>query len=92
MANSSRGPSVGIVTVAYRSNDVLAGFLDSVAAASRDRPAVVVVDNAPGDGRRDRRSARKAGRDARAAAVEPRLRRRRQRRRARAAPRASTGC
>jgi N-acetylglucosaminyl-diphospho-decaprenol L-rhamnosyltransferase len=49
MANSSRGPSVGIVTVAYRSNDVLAGFLDSVASAASTRPPVVVVDNAPGD-------------------------------------------
>src|SRR4051794_165426 len=49
MANSSRGPSVGIVTVAYRSNAVLAGFLDSVAAASRVTVPVVVVDNAPGD-------------------------------------------
>jgi len=50
MANSSRGPSVGIVTVAYRSDDVLAGFLDSVATATASRPAVVVVDNAPGAG------------------------------------------
>jgi N-acetylglucosaminyl-diphospho-decaprenol L-rhamnosyltransferase len=49
MANSSRGPSVGIVTVAYRSNAVLAGFLDSVPAASREPLPVVVVDNAPGD-------------------------------------------
>jgi len=50
MANSSRAPSVGIVTVAYRSDDVLAGFLDSVTTASASRPAVVVVDNAPGAG------------------------------------------
>lgn len=50
MANSSRGPSVGIVTVAYRSDDVLAGFLDSVATASSAEPAVVVVDNLPGAG------------------------------------------
>jgi N-acetylglucosaminyl-diphospho-decaprenol L-rhamnosyltransferase len=50
MANSSRGPSVGIVTVAYRSNRVLGGFLESVPAASADPVAVVVVDNAPGDG------------------------------------------
>jgi N-acetylglucosaminyl-diphospho-decaprenol L-rhamnosyltransferase len=50
MANSSRGPSVGIVTVAYRSDDVLAGFLDSVTTATSSRPAVVVVDNAPGAG------------------------------------------
>ena len=50
MANSSRGPSVGIVTVAYRSNKVLGGFLDSIAAASADPVAVVVADNLPGDG------------------------------------------
>jgi N-acetylglucosaminyl-diphospho-decaprenol L-rhamnosyltransferase len=50
MANSSRGPSVGIVTVAYRSDDVLAGFLDSVSSATETQPAVVVVDNAPGAG------------------------------------------
>jgi N-acetylglucosaminyl-diphospho-decaprenol L-rhamnosyltransferase len=49
MANSSRGPSVGIVTVAYRSNRVLGGFLDSVPAASADALPVVVVDNKPGD-------------------------------------------
>lgn len=50
MANSSRGPSVGIVTVAYRSDDVLAGFLDSVPAAATSRPELVVVDNAPDAG------------------------------------------
>jgi N-acetylglucosaminyl-diphospho-decaprenol L-rhamnosyltransferase len=50
MANISRSPSVGIVTVAYRSDDVLAGFLDSVSTAGASRPVVVVVDNAPGAG------------------------------------------
>lgn len=50
MANSSRGPSVGIVTVAYRSNRVLGGFLDSITGAAAEPPAVVVVDNAPGAG------------------------------------------
>jgi len=49
MASSSRGPSVGIVTVAYRSNLVLADFLDSSSAASAEPTSVVVVDNAPGD-------------------------------------------
>jgi N-acetylglucosaminyl-diphospho-decaprenol L-rhamnosyltransferase len=39
---------VGIVTVAYRSNRVLGGFLDSIAAASTEPAAVVIVDNAPG--------------------------------------------
>lgn len=48
MAKSSRGPSVGIVTVAYHSNRVLSGFLDSIHAASTGPVAVVVVDNAPG--------------------------------------------
>lgn len=47
MANSSRGPSVGIVTVAYRSDRVLGGFLDSVPAASADPLSTVVVDNLP---------------------------------------------
>jgi N-acetylglucosaminyl-diphospho-decaprenol L-rhamnosyltransferase len=50
MANSSRGPSVGIVTVAYRSNRVLGGFLESIAAAGAEPVAVVVVDNKPGEG------------------------------------------
>ncbi len=49
MATSSRGPSVGIVTVAYRSNRVLGGFLDSSTAASTERVSLVIVDNAPGD-------------------------------------------
>jgi len=48
MANSSRGPSVGIVTVAYRSNRVLGGFLASIPAAVTGPAPVVVVDNAPG--------------------------------------------
>lgn len=47
MANSSRGPSVGVVTVAYRSDRVLSGFLDSIPAASAEPVAVVVADNAP---------------------------------------------
>ena len=49
MANSSRGPSVGIVTVAYRSNRVLDPFLRSSSAASAAPLSVVVVDNAPGN-------------------------------------------
>jgi N-acetylglucosaminyl-diphospho-decaprenol L-rhamnosyltransferase len=48
MATNSRGPSVGIVTVAYRSNRVLEGMLDSAVAASREPLHIVVVDNAPG--------------------------------------------
>lgn len=50
MGNSSQGPSVGVVTVTYRSARVLGGFLDSVPAASAEDVAVVVVDNAPGSG------------------------------------------
>jgi N-acetylglucosaminyl-diphospho-decaprenol L-rhamnosyltransferase len=48
MANSSRGPSVGIVTVAYRSHHVLDPFLASSSAASTAPVSIVVVDNAPG--------------------------------------------
>lgn len=50
MASSSRAPTVGIVTVAYRSDDVLAGFLESAARASTDPVHLVVVDNAPDAG------------------------------------------
>ncbi|HEY4152623.1 MAG TPA: glycosyltransferase, partial [Pseudolysinimonas sp.] len=49
MAANSREPSVGIVTVAYRSNGVLEGFLDSVVASGTEPLPVVIVDNAPGD-------------------------------------------
>jgi N-acetylglucosaminyl-diphospho-decaprenol L-rhamnosyltransferase len=49
MAANSREPSVGIVTVAYRSNAVLEGFLDSIAASGTGSLPVVVVDNAPGN-------------------------------------------
>lgn len=44
------GPAVAVVTVAYRSNDVLPGFLDSVADASEAPVRTVVVDNRPSDG------------------------------------------
>lgn len=44
------GPTVGVVTVAYRSNDVLAGFLGSLPAASVRAVATVVVDNWQGEG------------------------------------------
>lgn len=39
--------NVAVVTVAYRSNDVLPGFLDSIAAASAEPVLTVVVDNRP---------------------------------------------
>ncbi|MBX3193998.1 MAG: glycosyltransferase family 2 protein [Microbacteriaceae bacterium] len=47
-------PSVGIVTVAYRSGRVLPAFLDSVPGAASGPLRVVVVDNDPsrGDARR----------------------------------------
>lgn len=43
-------PAVGVVTVAYRSNDVLPGFLRSVREASIHPLATIVVDNRPGEG------------------------------------------
>lgn len=43
-------PRIGVVTVAYRSDDVLPAFLASVAAASAEPVAVVVADNAPDTG------------------------------------------
>jgi N-acetylglucosaminyl-diphospho-decaprenol L-rhamnosyltransferase len=42
---------VGVVTVAYSSDDVLVGFLESVARASARPTEVVVVDNNPAVGR-----------------------------------------
>ncbi len=39
--------SVAVVTVAYRSNEVLPGFLDSIAAASAEPVLTVIVDNRP---------------------------------------------
>ena len=48
MAHSSqtpRTPVVAVVTVSYGSGDVLAGFLQSVPASSKDHVTVVVADN-----------------------------------------------
>lgn len=42
-------PRIGVVTVVYRSDDVLGAFLASLPAASAEPIAAVVVDNAPGD-------------------------------------------
>jgi len=39
---------VGVVTVVYRSNDVLPGFIASLERASAEPTALVVVDNHPG--------------------------------------------
>jgi N-acetylglucosaminyl-diphospho-decaprenol L-rhamnosyltransferase len=47
MAKSSRQPSVGIVTVSYRSHDVLETFLESIPSATDEAVPVVVVDNSP---------------------------------------------
>lgn len=44
------GPRVGVVTVAFRSNDVLPRLLESLDHASVEPLAIVVVDNYPGDG------------------------------------------
>jgi N-acetylglucosaminyl-diphospho-decaprenol L-rhamnosyltransferase len=41
-------PRVAVVTVAFRSNDVLPGFLESIEAASAEPVLTVVVDNRPG--------------------------------------------
>jgi N-acetylglucosaminyl-diphospho-decaprenol L-rhamnosyltransferase len=62
MTDTSRGPSVGIVTVAYRSDRVLGDFLGSVAAVDDSAHPTVVVDNAPDQGdARSQASAHGAG-------------------------------
>lgn len=43
------GSRIAVVTVAYRSNDVLPGFLDSIEASSAEPVQTVVVDNRPGE-------------------------------------------
>jgi N-acetylglucosaminyl-diphospho-decaprenol L-rhamnosyltransferase len=50
MTSEERGPRLGVVTVAYRSNEVLPSFLHSIADASVEPVATVVVDNCPGEG------------------------------------------
>ena len=45
--NGAGAERVAVVTVAYRSNDVLPGFLASIAQASREPVGIVVVDNKP---------------------------------------------
>lgn len=49
MKSDESGPAIGVVTVAYRSDDVLPSFLASVPTASIRAIAAVVVDNRPGD-------------------------------------------
>ena len=48
-SETSTFPTVGVVTVAYRSEAVLTEFARSLPAASRGPLDVVVVDNAPGE-------------------------------------------
>lgn len=50
MLSEKSGPTIGVVTVAFRSNDVLPAFLGSLSSASAQEVAAVVVDNWPGDG------------------------------------------
>jgi N-acetylglucosaminyl-diphospho-decaprenol L-rhamnosyltransferase len=45
--SEAAAPEIAVVTVAYRSDDVLPGFLGSVLAASSNRLLSVVVDNRP---------------------------------------------
>lgn len=47
---SAPAPRVGVVTVVYRSNHVLPGFLRSLPAAIGEPFATVVADNRPGEG------------------------------------------
>ncbi len=49
MSGEASGAQVAVVTVSYRSADVLAGFLASVPAATTRRVEVVVADNAAPD-------------------------------------------
>lgn len=50
-------PRLGVVTVAFRSDDVLPGFLDSISTASVEAVATVVVDNRPDEESRAERLA-----------------------------------
>lgn len=48
-SEAASAPRVGVVTVAFRSNDVLERLLDSLPEATTEAVALVVVDNYPGD-------------------------------------------
>lgn len=52
MTDSPRvsGPRVGVITVSFGSDEVLAGLLDSIADAAGEPVAVVVADNLPTEG------------------------------------------
>lgn len=56
-------PGIAVVTVAYRSNGVLPGFLASIAAASSTPVQTVIVDNKPGDDSRAAELAARFGAD-----------------------------
>lgn len=43
-------PRVGVVTVAYHSESVLPRFLGSIGSSTEESVALVIADNAPGDG------------------------------------------
>lgn len=49
-ANKDRLPRVGVVTVAYRSDDVLPAFLDSIRASTGVTVSIAVADNCPAEG------------------------------------------
>lgn len=49
-ADAPEGARLGLVVVAYRSDEVLGTLLASVATAASEPVAVVVVDNLPGEG------------------------------------------
>jgi N-acetylglucosaminyl-diphospho-decaprenol L-rhamnosyltransferase len=64
MASPPTDPSgfaVGVVTVSYGSEKVLAGFLDSIPAATTDSAYVVVTDNLPSHGSAVKAMATRAG-------------------------------
>lgn len=61
--HGGEGASIAVVTVTYRSNDVLPAFLDSIAAASAAPVQTVVVDNRPDDGSRAAELAAEHGAD-----------------------------
>lgn len=48
-SEAAPAPRLGVVTVAFRSNDVLGQLLDSIENAVSESVAIVVVDNYPGD-------------------------------------------
>jgi len=64
-------PVIAVVTVAYRSNDVLGGFLESITTASVAPVLTVVVDNRPTESSRAAELAQRNGADYVALASNP---------------------